>query len=114
MGTTTIEVTDEQKERLEALKRADREAMKTVVGRVLDAYEGDDSGADIEPTIRPTVDGEALADLREQIQGELSDIPDGLLLVEDADAADLEDLRQSLATVEERTGRIERTLEDLQ
>jgi hypothetical protein len=86
MGTTTIEVTDDQKERLEAHKRADREAMKTVVGRVLDAYEGEDG----------------------------DEIPEGLRVLADADDETLADIRDQLATVEERTGRLERLLEDLQ
>lgn len=38
MGTTTIEITDEQKEQMDAIKQFDNESYKSVQGRLIDAY----------------------------------------------------------------------------
>jgi len=71
MDKTTIRVTRDQRDRLEEMKLADREALYEVVGRLLDERDGD--------------------------------VPD-----------DLADVRESLATLEERTGKVERLLEEMQ
>lgn len=54
--TTTIEITDEQRAALDDRKRHDSEAMKDVVGRLLDGETGDDTGNS------PAVDTDELAD----------------------------------------------------
>jgi hypothetical protein len=99
MGTTTIEVTDEQKGRLDDHKRHDTEPYKSVVGRLLD---GDDTAEELRQTPNPDALAEDVADLL------VTELGDGMTL----DGAG--DINGSLSTIEERTGRIERLLEDLQ
>ena len=53
--TTTIEITEDQRDELKALKAHDRESYKAVIGRLLEGNGGDVSGD-------PTVDAKELAD----------------------------------------------------
>jgi predicted CopG family antitoxin len=58
MGTTTINIRDEQHEALDDLKTHEREAFADVLDRLIDAYRGDAPGAE--------ADG-ALDDFRAQL-----------------------------------------------
>lgn len=77
--TTTISITEEQRDRLSDRKQHDRESYKAVIARLLDGDTADKAG-------KADVDGRI----------EL-----------------LKRIERAASTVEERTGRIERQLEDM-
>lgn len=88
--TTTIEITDEQREWLEEHKEHPKEPVRAVVDALIRVYEDDATDTD---------DGE---------------IPPGILEVMDATPEQLRAIRDAVETVESRTGRIERQLDDLE
>ena len=81
--TTTIEITEEQRDELKALKAHERESYKAVIGRLLEGDGGDVSG---DPTGTD----------------EFKEVFERLSRIESA-----------ASTAEERTGSIENTLEGL-
>lgn len=105
MNTTTIEITTEQKDRLDDRKRNDREPYKAVLERLL----GDDDGPEVTATVTPELDADAVDDLVAQLQDRI-DVLAYEGAVTDGEA---ERIISTLQTVEERTGRLEKMLEDM-
>ena len=126
--TTTIEITEEQRDELKALKAHDRESYKSVIDRVLSTS---DMGRVYEPTLErfnghkadaraddmPELSADSflntLLDTYERVQeqggypdGGSSDLPDDL-------RDQLDRIESAASTAEERTGSIENTLEGL-
>jgi hypothetical protein len=105
--TTTIQITERQREQLREVNDG---SAKAAVAVLLEAYENDNGGEE-------SVDVEELAD---QLEDELdprttdafADLAVQLDRIED-DVNALKEMQDALATVEERTGRVERTLEDM-
>jgi len=74
MGTTTIEVTDEQHTELNERKQHRNEPIKDVVGRLL----GGDGDTEPTATVTPEVDTDALAEVEDNVQEALADAGAGL------------------------------------
>ena len=92
--TTTIEITEDQRDELKALKAHDRESYKSVIGRLL---EDDGNEEDV---------GGGMPNLSElaDAAGSCNDIPDDL-------NERISRIESAASTAEERTGSIQNTLE---
>jgi len=67
---------------------------------------GDDSGGSTEIEIEPTLDSDAVDELVAELESALGGVGAG-------ENADLEEIKSALSTVESRTNRIEKTLDNL-
>jgi predicted CopG family antitoxin len=74
---TTIEIEDDQKERLDSLKRHDREAYKTVVERLLQTAESDDGATAATPA--DSEDVALILDRIDQLPDQVADELEGRL-----------------------------------
>lgn len=109
MGKTTLTVDEATHERFRQLKRnlndvqdAPDHTTDSFLSALMDTWDNAGDPGDL-AAVAPEAFAKALAaELREAESG-----------THDTDTAALADLRDALATIEERTGRIERTLEDM-
>ena len=96
--TTTIEITDEQKDELAERKQHERESYKSVIARLLNEESCESGSGDVEPD-----------EVAKQIKAEIDSLAfDGALTDDEA-----ERLINSVGTIEERLGKVEQMVERL-
>lgn len=98
--TTTIQITEQQREDLREINSG---SAKAAVAVLLEAYENDTQGVDVDELATQLEDALDTASMADdpgtRVGGELVE--------------SLEEIQAAVSTVEERTGRVERTLEDM-
>ena len=97
--TTTIEITEDQRDELKALKAHERESYKSVIGRLLESTDAD-ATPDI-PDPGDVLDWDGMAAAYRETE-------EGKELLEQLDR-----IERAAATAEERTGSIQHTLENM-